>query len=101
MAIPRIGAGSVLILLAVLLFGGAAAIILHSHNRWVAWYHGATYQIVIAAIVSHGVTASSSLAQLWTASQSEQAGAASSGANGDGAALPDSNGRAQWYWPLQ
>ncbi len=44
-----------LIFLAVLLFGGAAAIILHSHNRWVAWYHGATYQIVIAAIVSHGM----------------------------------------------
>jgi hypothetical protein len=44
----------VLIFLAVLLFGGAAAIILHSHNRWVAWYHGATYQLVVAAIVSHG-----------------------------------------------
>src|SRR5947209_12661947 len=43
-ALPRIGAGSVLIFLAVLLFGGAAAIILHSHNRWVAWYHGATYR---------------------------------------------------------
>jgi len=52
--LPRIGAGSMLIFLAVLLFGGAAAIILHSHNRWVAWYHGATYQLVVAAIVSHG-----------------------------------------------
>ena len=51
---PAIGAGSVLIFLAVLLFGGAVAIILHSHNRWVAWYHGATYQIVVAAIVHHG-----------------------------------------------
>ena len=56
---PTLGAGSMLIFLAVLLFGGAAAIILHSHNRWVAWYHGATYQIVVAAIVNHGVAAAS------------------------------------------
>lgn len=57
--LPAIGAGSVLMFLAVLLFGGAAAIILHSHHRWVAWYHGATYQIIVAAIVNHGVASAS------------------------------------------
>lgn len=51
--LPPIGLGSVVVFVGAILFGGAMTIVLHSHNRWVAWYHGATHQILLAAIVGH------------------------------------------------